>query len=53
MEEIIKTIDLNTILERKTIADEIKAQLLLFDKNCDNVQYKKGFYIYGSPGCKK
>jgi replication-associated recombination protein RarA len=53
MEEIIKTIDLNTILERKTIADEIKAQLLLFDKNCDNVQYKKGFYIYGSPGCGK
>jgi DNA polymerase III delta prime subunit len=53
MEEIMKTINLNIILERKAIADEIKQQLLSFDKNCDNVQYKKGFYIYGSPGCGK
>ena len=53
MEEILKSIDLNEILERKTIANEIKTQLSLFDTNHENVQYKKGFYIYGSPGCGK
>ena len=53
MEEILKSIDLNEILERKTIANEIKTQLSLFDTNRENVQYKKGFYIYGSPGCGK
>jgi DNA polymerase III delta prime subunit len=53
MEEILKSIDLIQILERKTIANEIKTQLSLFDTNCDNVHYKKGFYIYGSPGCGK
>jgi len=53
MEEILKSIDLNGILERKVIVNEIKNHLSLFDTNCDNVQYKKGFYIYGSPGCGK
>jgi DNA polymerase III delta prime subunit len=53
MEEILKTIELNAILERKAIADDIKAQLSAFGKTNDNVQCKKGFYIYGSPGCGK
>ena len=53
MEGILKTIDLNTILDRKSIADDIKKQLNLFLVNSENVQYKKGFYIYGSPGCGK
>lgn len=53
MEEILKSINLNEILDRKKIANEIKIQLSLFDTSHDNVQYKKGFYIYGSPGCGK
>jgi len=53
MEGVLKTIDLNAMLDRTAIADDIKKQLRLFSTNMDNVQYKKGFYIYGSPGCGK
>ena len=44
---------INTILDRETIKDEIKSILLSFDKNCNNVQFKKGIYIYGTPGSGK
>ena len=44
---------INTILNRDTIANEIKENLLSFEENCKNINYKKGFYIYGSPGCGK
>ena len=44
---------INTILDRETIKDEIKSILLNFDKNCNNVQFKKGIYIYGTPGSGK
>lgn len=53
MEEVLKQIDLNAILDRKAIADDIKLKLRQFNQNIDNVQYKKGFYIYGSPGSGK
>jgi len=53
MEETLKTINLNEILDRKIIENEIKDQLELFDTNKKNVQYKKGIYIYGSPGSGK
>ena len=53
MEETLKTIDLNGILDRSKIENDIKEQLRLFDTNYNNIQYKKGFYIYGSPGCGK
>ena len=53
MEEVLKQIDLNAILDRKAIADDIKLKLRQFNQNTDNVQYKKGFYIYGSPGSGK
>lgn len=43
----------NTIFERDKIANEIKSILLSFDANYKNVNYKKGIYIYGSPGCGK
>ena len=36
MEEILKTIELNAILERKSIADDIKAQLAAFGKTILN-----------------
>jgi len=44
---------INHILNRETIAMEIKANLLSFEENCKNINYKKGFYVYGSPGCGK
>ena len=40
-------------MDRKAIADDIKLKLRQFNQNIDNVQYKKGFYIYGSPGSGK
>ena len=43
----------NTIFERDKIADEIKSILLSFDANHKNINFKKGIYIYGSPGCGK
>jgi DNA replication protein DnaC len=44
---------INTILDRESIANEIKHNLLSFEENCKNINYKKGFYVYGSPGCGK
>ena len=44
---------INSILNRESIANEIKKNLLSFEENCKNINYKKGFYIYGSPGCGK
>ena len=46
-------IPINSILHRDVIANEIKKNLLAFEENCKNINYKKGFYIYGSPGCGK
>jgi hypothetical protein len=44
---------INSILNREHIANEIKKSLLSFEENCKNINYKKGYYIYGSPGCGK
>jgi hypothetical protein len=41
------------ILNRTTIADEITSILTSFETRRDDVQFKKGIYIYGSPGCGK
>ena len=41
------------ILERNQIAKQIQEILRDFDTQCSNVSYKKGIYIYGSPGCGK
>ena len=45
--------NINTILNRDVISNEIKTNLMAFEENCKNINYKKGFYIYGSPGCGK
>ena len=50
MNEII---DYSDILERTYIQNQIKDILLSFDKKCNDIQFKKGIYIYGSPGCGK
>ena len=49
----MNNININSIFEREKIANEIKNILLNFDENCKNIKYKKGIYIYGSPGCGK
>jgi hypothetical protein len=44
---------MNKILDRESISNEIKTFLRNFDSNCKNVAFKKGIYIYGTPGCGK
>ena len=44
---------MNDILNRKQISKEIKQILSNFQENCKNINFKKGIYIYGSPGCGK
>jgi SpoVK/Ycf46/Vps4 family AAA+-type ATPase len=45
--------NLNQILGREPIANELKKFFNQFDQQCKNVNFKKGIYIYGSPGCGK
>jgi DNA polymerase III delta prime subunit len=45
--------NINKIFDREKTANEIKQILLSFDSESKNVNYKKGIYIYGSPGCGK
>jgi len=49
----IKSININNIFERDKIANEIKNILLSFDEKSKELSFKKGFYIYGSPGSGK
>jgi DNA polymerase III delta prime subunit len=44
---------MNSILERENIINEITGLLTNYEDNCKNVLFKKGIYIYGSPGCGK
>jgi SpoVK/Ycf46/Vps4 family AAA+-type ATPase len=45
--------DFTTLLDRDNIASNIKNILQSFEKECMNVNFKKGIYIYGSPGAGK
>ena len=45
--------DYSTILNRQTIVREITEILHSFEQRCGDVHYKKGIYIYGSPGSGK
>ena len=45
--------NINTILNRDFLKQKIKKLLLEFDERHHELNYKKGFYIYGSPGCGK
>jgi DNA replication protein DnaC len=53
LSESPQKIDNDEILERKEISKKIKQLLKDFDKNNQNILFKKGIYIYGSPGCGK
>ena len=46
-------IDYTKLLDREKIASEIKTLLDTFDENSKNINYKRGIYIYGPPGCGK
>ena len=45
--------ELNEIFDRENTAIQIKNILKDFDEKCKNLNYKKGFYIYGSSGVGK
>jgi DNA polymerase III delta prime subunit len=45
--------ELNSICQREQIATEMKTILSSFDKHHKDPSFKKGFYIYGSPGSGK
>jgi len=45
--------NINKIFDREKTANEIKQILLSFDSNSKNLNFKKGIYVYGSPGCGK
>ena len=44
---------MNNILNREHIKQEIQNMLKQYEENCKNINFKKGFYIYGPPGCGK
>jgi len=44
---------MNKILNRESIEQEIKKILTNYQENCKDINFKKGIYIYGSPGCGK
>ena len=44
---------MNILLGRQGIVDKMTDILQRFDTECRNVTFKKGMYIYGSPGCGK
>lgn len=45
--------DYSEILNRSSIIDEITTILNSFETRCNDLQFKKGIYIYGSPGSGK
>lgn len=50
---MLANVNYDSILERTPVAKEIKEILGKFDTLCRDNTYKKGIYIYGSPGCGK
>ena len=44
---------MNNILDREQIENDIKKMLVNYESNCQNIHFKKGIYLYGSPGCGK
>lgn len=45
--------NLNEIFDRKVIENKIKDILISFDEKSSDLSFKKGIYIYGSPGTGK
>ena len=53
METIQTWNNINIILERELIKENIKSILFDFKNKCNDVHFKKGIYIHGTPGCGK
>ena len=49
----IEELNMNALLDRTSIESQIKSILTSFSENCKDINFKKGIYIYGSPGCGK
>lgn len=49
----INDLNMNVLLDRTNIETQIKTILTSFSENCKDVNFKKGIYLYGSPGCGK
>lgn len=47
------SIDINTILNRNILSENIKQFLVEFEKNKQDLTFKRGIYIYGNPGTGK
>jgi hypothetical protein len=46
-------IDMNEIFNRQEISTELKDHLVHYEERIKNINYKKGIYIYGTPGSGK
>lgn len=46
-------VNINKIFEREELKTSITNVLLDFNDKCNNIDYKKGIYLYGSPGSGK
>jgi DNA polymerase III delta prime subunit len=44
---------MNEILQREPVVHSLTQILTNYETNCKDLQFKKGIYIYGSPGCGK
>jgi DNA polymerase III delta prime subunit len=49
----MEELNINKVLNREEKSDNIKEILKAFDKNRDNLLFKKGIYVYGEPGTGK
>lgn len=49
----MNSINFNSILQREKMAKDIKDFLINFENNKNNLQIKRGIYIYGAPGTGK
>ena len=49
----METVSLNEIFDRERTANEIKQHMLEYETRISDIQYKKGIYIYGTPGSGK
>lgn len=49
----MNTLNINEILDREEIAQQIKSVLTNYSEKCKDINYKKGIFISGSPGSGK
>lgn len=49
----MNNIDINTIFERNVLKNQIINVLQDFEENYNNINHKRGIYLYGSPGSGK